>query len=203
MLQGNPKNLESIYTKKNESSANLMEYYEEYKQCTSRSSQLMLIGLANKKGRVKVSTICDVFKVKRAFVHQAIKYYESCGPCAVPKPVKIKRNRLNLDNVKHFFMWLTTYAFREVAYGTTTLKYDSGKKTTICNSLMDLCRSQAIKQYQIYCEQIQHKPLSYPSLYRILHAIKPKTRRRITGADNFLVLGVDAFQVMSYILRKI
>lgn len=63
-------------------------------------------------------------------VRRARELRAQFGPCNALPADKICRNSLDMSKVDHFLNFLfTTHSLQDVAYGTTTLKYDCGLKT--------------------------------------------------------------------------
>lgn len=82
-----------------------------------------------------------------------------------------------------------------MAYGTVTLKLDSGNKLTVSNTILNGIHENAVKEYIIYCSEINYDPLGRSTLRNILDKMKPHTRKKLAGIDSFVVEGIEAFEV--------
>lgn len=89
----------------------------------------------------------------------------------------------------------TTGLLQEVAYGTTSLKLDSGEKITVSNTILNGIYEHAVKQYIIHCNEVNFDPLGRTTLLKMLHKMKPHIRKKLAGVDSFVVEGIDAFAV--------
>lgn len=76
------------------------------------------------------------------------------GLHAVEKPLR-HRVRLNMSKVDHFVSFVDRpYFYQDVAYGTRTLKFDSGEKIIIPNIIRTVTRSTMITQYLQYRKEV-------------------------------------------------
>lgn len=121
------------------------------------------------------------------------------GPCGVePKKDKVY-SRLSVQKARHFIDFLfSTRLLQEVAFGTTKLKFESGDKITISNTILNGLHEHATKEYLIYCKEKNYNSLGLSTLLKVLHKRKPHIRRKLAGIDSFVVEGIEAFEVRKF-----
>ena len=79
-----------------------------------------------------------------------------------------------------------------MAFGTKTLKLDSGERVIIPAVVRTLIPSRIIQQYICYCKQEQFQPASERSLYRILDVCSASMQKSLQGLDNVTTEGTEA-----------
>lgn len=195
---GQESELKEYLSKKNyddldeKDKAELQLYLQHYEACTTSAAQLAVLTMIPKK--FKKETISNLFGVSYYHIKLARRRHTQYGPITEPPKVPITRQRLDLEKIQHFLSFLTESSLlQEEAYGTTTIKYDSGEKRVVSNSLLMCLKEEVIKEYKA-----RYNTYSSSTLRKILDSIKPKTRRRLAGVDSFLVHGYEAFEVLSY-----
>lgn len=189
--------LKSQEKSESESDAVITNLKEAFNLCstrTARRSVLMLIPKAYSKAKVSELFDCSLYEVKRA--RDALKMY---GPCGIePKKEKVY-SRLSIENARHFIDFLfSTGLLQELAYGTTKLKFDSGDKATVSSTILNGIHEHAVKEYQLYCKEINYSPLGRSTLLKMLIKMKPHVRRKLAGVDSFVVDGIEAFEVRNF-----
>lgn len=87
-----------------------------------------------------------------------------------PIPEKqIFRTRINNEKIDHFLDFVSRPEYlQDVAFGTKTMRLDSGERITIPAVVRTLIPSRIIEQYLAYCKQQQFQPAGERSLYRML-----------------------------------
>ena len=87
---------------------------------------------------------------------------------------------------------------QDVAFGTTTLKYDTGEKQTMPRAILTAMKSHVIEEYKRFCSDLQMaSPLSDSALWKILRAIKSSQRHAMAGLDNLTADGLKGFFILS------
>ena len=84
---------------------------------------------------------------------------------------KLQSHRVRIDFMKldHFLSFADQpYFYQDVAYGTRTLKLDSGERLVMPNVVRIVGRSTMIEQYFKHCSEGGVDPLGRSTLYRIL-----------------------------------
>ena len=89
-----------------------------------------------------------------------------------------------------------------MAYGTRTLKLDSGDHLVVPNVIRIVGRSTMIEQYLEHCCEDDFDPLGKPTLYRILQVREASRRRSLQGLDNTAIGGAEGFEATHKILEE-
>ena len=79
-------------------------------------------------------------------------------------------------------------------YGLTTLRLDNGEKYELPKQIIQSQRSHAIVDYKKYCDEIGFQSLGKSRLYNIIDSIKPAQQRTVTGLDEIVVEGIEAWR---------
>ena len=90
-----------------------------------------------------------------------------------------------------------------MAYGTTTLKLDSGQEIVVPHIIRTSIKLQLVKVYTDHCSLIGYKPLSQSSLLRILEDCKTSQRKALSGIDNYTTDGYEGFEMITKILERL
>ena len=101
--------------------------------------------------------------------------------------------------VDHFIEYISRSEFVQgVAFGTKTLKLDSGEKIVIPAVIRTDIPSCIIRQYLDYCKEQDFKPASLRSLHRMNKVCSASMQKSLHGLDNTTAEGTEAFdQVFS------
>ena len=75
------------------------------------------------------------------------------------------------------------YFYQDVAYGTRTLKMDSGAKLRMPNVIRTVTRSTMVNQYLNFCKEENVEPVSRATLFRILQ-VREASQQKLCGVDN-------------------
>ena len=105
-------------------------------------------------------------------------------------------NHQRMDQLKceHFLDFIfTSGILMDVAYGTTNIKYDSGETQTHPHAVLTVRFKHAVGSYIEMCKSSEFQPLSESSLYRILRSLKPLQRKSLSGLDDIMADGLNAF----------
>ncbi|KAL9969600.1 hypothetical protein ACROYT_G021833 [Oculina patagonica] len=82
---------------------------------------------------------------------------------------------------------------QDVAFGTKTLKLDSGERIVIPAVIRTLIPSRIIHQYTSYCKEQEFEPASERSLFRMLEICSASMQKSLHGLDNITAEGTEAF----------
>lgn len=116
----------------------------------------------------------------------------------------IFRTRLDPPKVDHFLDFVSRPEFlQDVAFGTKTMKMDSGKHITIPAVVRTLIPTRIIEQYFSYCKQQQFEPAGERSLYRVLEVCSASMQKSQQGLDNITAEGTEAIDDLSNIVQKL
>ena len=119
---------------------------------------------------------------------------------------KMPHHRVRIDLVKldHFLSFVDQpYFYQGVAYGTRTLKLDSGDHLVMPNVIRIVGRSTMIEQYLKHCCEEDFDPLGKSTLYRILQVREASQRWSLQGLDNTAVSGAEGFEAMHKIVKEL
>ncbi len=90
-----------------------------------------------------------------------------------------------MEKVDHFIDFVNCpYFHQDVAYGTRTLKLDSGETMDMPNVIRTVTRSTMVAQYFKFCSDEEYQPLSRSTLFRILEVREASQRKSLQGLDN-------------------
>ena len=106
----------------------------------------------------------------------------------------IFRTRIDPVKVDHFINYISRPdLLQDVAFGTKTLKLDSGERIIIPAVIRTLIPSRIIEQYTSYCKQQEFEPASERSLFRMLEICSASMQKSLQGLDNITAEGSEAF----------
>ncbi len=110
-----------------------------------------------------------------------------------------------MSKVDHFVDFINRpYYHQDVAFGTRTLKLDSGESVSMPNVVRTVTRSTRVAQYLKYCKDEHfNKPLSRSTLFRILEVREASQRKSLQGLDNTAAEGMTAFQTLRSITNQL
>ena len=74
---------------------------------------------------------------------------------------------------------------------------DNGEKYQVPKQILQLQKTHALLNYRKYCDETDFESLSYSKLYDILNGIKPAQQQAVSGLDEFVVQGVEAWRALS------
>ena len=136
------------------------------------------------------------WQIKRARAHA-----RECGPGLAVEKSTSHRVRLNKVQVDHFIDFINRpYFYQDVAYGTRTLKMDSGAKLKMPNVIRTVTRSTMINQYLMFCKEEMVEPLGRATLFRILQVREDSQQKSLCGVDNTAADGSAGFEKLCKIV---
>ena len=118
---------------------------------------------------------------------------------------KMPHHRIRIDLVKldNFLSFVDqSHFYQDVAYGTRTLKLDSGERLVMPNVVRIVGRSTMTEQYFKHCYEDGFDPLGRSTLYRILQVREASQRRSLQGLDNIAASGAEGFDTMHKIVDE-
>ena len=122
------------------------------------------------------------------------------GQPILEKP--IYRARIENAKVDHFLDYISRpELLQDVAFGTKTLKLDSGERVIILAVVRTLIPSRIIQQYICYCKQEQFQPASERSLYRILDVCSASMQKSLQGLDNVTAERTEAIDNLTKMIE--
>ena len=124
------------------------------------------------------------------------------GQPILEKP--IYRARIENAKVDHCLDYIARPELLEdVAFGTKTLKLDSGERVIISAVVTTLIPSRIIQQYICYCKQEQFQSASERSLYRILDVYSSSMEKPLQGLDNVTAEGTEAIHNLTKMIETL
>ncbi|KAK3747904.1 hypothetical protein QZH41_010207, partial [Actinostola sp. cb2023] len=116
----------------------------------------------------------------------------------------IFRTRIDSAKVDHFLDFISRPdLLQDVAFGTKTLKLDSGEHIIIPAVIRTLIPSRIIEQYTAHCKQEAFEPAGDRSLFRILDVCSASMQKSLQGLDNVSAAGTEAFQNLVAVVRAL
>ena len=110
-----------------------------------------------------------MFQCTKYQIDQARKWRANNETLTIPEREKLKRNKLDIKKCEHFLDFaFNSGLLQDVAYGVTTVNYESGYEEKIAHAVLTTKYSHTIALYQNFCITCQYQPLSESSLWRIL-----------------------------------
>ena len=137
-------------------------------------------------------------------IDQARSHATQTGKGQPVKEKPIYRARIESAKVDHFLDYISRpELLQDVAFGTKTLKLDSGERIVIPAVVRTLIPSRIIEQYVQYCKQEQFEPTSERSLYRILEVCSASMQKSLAGLDNVTAEGTEAIDNLIKIIETL
>ena len=94
------------------------------------------------------------------------------------------RTRIEPEKVDHFIEYISRPEFvQDVAFGTKSLKLDSGEKIIIPAVIRTVIPSRIIRQYLDYCKEQEFEPASQRSLHRMIEVCSASMQKSLQGLD--------------------
>ena len=102
-------------------------------------------------------------------IDEARKHAFQTKPGQPIDPPRITRCRLDAVKVDHFLDFLSSPSvLQDVAYGTRTLKLESGESLEIPNMVRTLKSSHLVRMYLNFCVESNFEPLGRSTLFNII-----------------------------------
>ena len=131
-------------------------------------------------------------QIKKARAH-------SCSKGSGSPLTKIPQHRIRLDKGKldHFMEFTSRpYFYQDVAFGSRTLKLESGEEMVMPNIVRTVARCTIINQYLDFCKEENFTPLSRATMWRILEVQEASQRKSLKGLDNSAAEGAEGFETL-------
>ena len=124
------------------------------------------------------------------------------GQPILEKP--IYRARIENAKVYHFLDYISRpELLQDVAFGTKTLKLDSGGRVIIPAVVRTMIPPRIIQQYICYCKQEQFQPASERSLHRILDVYNASMQKSLQGLHNVTAEGTEAIDNLTKMIETL
>ena len=173
---------------------------KSYDQAESWQTKRQILSLfANDFSRVELQTLIPGLTKWR--IDQARQHATKAGKGQVVPEKTIFRTRIDPAKVDHFIEYISRpELLQDVAFGTKTLKLDSGERIIIPAVVRTLIPSRIIEQYSSYCKQQEFEPASERSLFRMLEICSASMQKSLHGLDNITAEGSEAFDSLQKIV---
>ena len=182
--------------------AELSSLVQSYKFAPSQQVRYLILLLVPQN--FSKSDCMNYFGCSRYMIDQARKMKPESGPGVVAPKVSFTRNKLDLGKVEHFIeFFISNGYFQDVAYGTTTLKLDSGQEIVVPRIIRTSIKLQLVNVYTDHCSLIGYKPLSQSSLLIILEDCKTSQRKALSGIDSYTAEGYEGFEMITKVLERL
>ncbi|CAF4027823.1 unnamed protein product [Rotaria magnacalcarata] len=90
-----------------------------------------------------------------------------------------------------------TLASWQRTYGLPVLRMDNGEKHELPKQILQLQKTHVLINYKTYCDQTAFEGFGRTKLYDIINSIKPTQQQIVSGLDEFVVEGVEAWRSLS------
>ena len=177
-----------------------------YKKAPSKALKTQILSIyANRFTATELKAIHRPFEnlsdrqIKKARAHSSSK--GSGSPLT-----KIPQHRIRLDKGKldHFMEFTSRpYFYQDVAFGSRTLKLESGEEMVMPNIVRTVARCTIINQYLDFCKEENFTPLSRATMWRILEVQETSQRKSLKGLDNTAADGAEGFEALYEIVDQL
>ena len=119
---------------------------------------------------------------------------------------RLPRHRIRVDQrqLDHFLEFsMRPYYYQDVAYGTRTLKLESGEELVMPNVVRTVARCTIINQYLEHCKETGFNPISNSTMWRVLDVQEASQRKSLRGLDNTAADGADGFKDLLRIVDEL
>ena len=166
-----------------------------YDQAESWQTKRQILSLfANDFSRRELQTLIPgltKFRIDQARQHAT----EAGKGQAVPEQTILQKR------IDHFMSYISQpQLHQDVAFGTKTLKLDSGERIIVPAVVRTLILSRIIEQYTSNCREQQFEPANTRCLFRMLEVCSASMQRSLHGLDNITAEGTEAFDNLRAII---
>ena len=174
-----------------------------YDQAESWQTKRQILSLfANDFSRRELQTLIPGITKWR--IDQACQHATEVGKGQVVPEQTIFRKRIDQGKVDHFISYISQpQLHQDVAFGTKTLKLDSGERIIIPAVVRTLIPSRINEQYTSYCREQQFELASTHCLFRMLEICSASMQRSLHGLDNITAEGTEAFDNLHAIINTL
>ena len=145
--------------------------------------------------------IMQLFGCTKYKIDQTCLLKKQSDSLNIPKVVKHNHQRMDQLKYEYFLDFIfTSGILMDVAYGTTNTKHDSGETQTLSHAVLTVRFKHVIGSYTEICKCSEFQLFSESSLYRILRSLKPSHRKSLSGLDDIMADGLNAFDSLHGII---
>ena len=154
---------------------------EAHNQAESWQTKRQILSLfANDFSRAELQMLVPGLSKWR--IDQARQHAITTGRGQPPEDKVIHRTRIEPAKVDHFIDYISRPQFlQDVAFGTKTLRLDSGQRIIIPAVIRKLIPSRLIDQYTQHCREQGFEPASERSLYRMMEVCSASMHAEVSS----------------------
>lgn len=178
---------------------NLKALVTAYKNAPTKNSKTQILSIyATRYTTIQLKNIHKPFEIlSDRQIKKARAHAKKVGIGISIEKQPTHRIRMDLTKLDHFLTFVDQpYFYQDVAFGTRTLKLESGEKLVMPNVVRTVTRATMIEQYFKFCTEENVQPLGRSTLFRILQVREASQRKSLQGLDNIAAAGGDGFETM-------
>ena len=188
-------------------SEEMRELLNAYDQADTEKQRIIILFLVSPEHYSKTQVI-ELFGCTKHKVDMARKWRRAYGPLQQIPEKRQFRQKLNLQQAKHFLEFLFgSNLMQDVAYGTTVIKFDSGEKQVLPHAVLTALRSHVVQDYKQHCKEnlsfLEDEFLSDSILWKMLRNIKPSQKSAMAGLHNATANGLKGFLFLEDVVTSL
>lgn len=174
-----------------------------YKECENKSTKTQILSLiSNKYSQSELQDLLPGISLRQ--IKNARKHAQECGPGEPVQKKQIFRCRLDMEKVKDFVYFISRSTFlQDVAFGTKTLKLNSGESIPIPALVRTMTASKIVHLYQEEYKAENKVPLKERTCFRILEVCSASKQKSLQGLDNTSTTGAEAFETLETLVENL
>ena len=140
--------------------------------------------------------LVEKFNCSDRVIRAARKHARNVGAAKLPKTERIVRHRLSPEHIEHFLDFLFDTQLQTMSWGKMKMKFSDEHVEELAPVLCTNIPAHIIHLYYTYCKNEvdpSFKPLSYSTLWRILTELPTKTKKSMSGLDDYMADGLKGF----------
>ena len=154
----------------------LVKVYEQAGHCQTKRQILSLVADDFSRGELQEM----IPGLSKWCIDQARQHATEAGKGPPLPEIPSFRTRIEHEKVHYFIEYISRPEFvQDVAFGTKTLKLDSGEKIIIPAVIRTVIPSRIIRQYLDYCKEQEFQQTSQRSLYRMIEVCSASMQKSI------------------------
>ncbi|KAK3747366.1 hypothetical protein QZH41_005267 [Actinostola sp. cb2023] len=120
------------------------------------------------------------------------------------RKARLHKVRIDKAQLDHFLQFTSRpYFYQDVAYGSRTIKLDSGEEFSMPNVVRTVARCTIIPQYLEFCMETEFEPVSRSTMWRVLEVQEGSQRKSLQGLDNTAADGADGYEALLKIVDNL
>ena len=183
------------------------EYKKNHKNLTEDSwidAVSALLPTLNKSEKIMILSVfaysdtkahlVDKFKCSDRVIRAARKHACEVGAAKLHTKERIVRHRLSPQHIEHFLDFLFDTQLQTMSWGKMKMTFSDKHVEELAPVLCTNIPSHIIHLYYSYCRNEvdpNFKPLSFSTLWRILEELPTKTKKSMSGLDDYMADGLQ------------